>query len=115
MPYKKKTPSVDDIIGSAEPASVSSVKEPVKDVADAQPLVEEKPQEPVRQAQGESVMPVPKPQAEQVQEPVREFGPRLDTQTYEVSGILDIMPEDTAFCALNLFPQDATFIFPSLR
>src|SRR3989344_920853 len=115
MPYKKKTPSVDDIIGSAEPASVSSVKpsfakasedkEPVKDVADAQPLVEEKPQEPVRQAQGESVMPVPKPQAEQVQEPVREFGPRLDTQTYEASGILDIMPEGHGFLRPKFIPS----------
>jgi len=81
------------------------VKEPVKDVADAQPLVEEKPQEPVRQAQGESVMPVPKPQAEQVQEPVREFGPRLDTQTYEVSGILDIMPEGHGFLRPKFIPS----------
>ena len=119
MPYKKKSPSVSDIIG--EPADEKSTDTPVESVRpvrkpqdketkqdekdveevkspalDGEPKEEAKEEFAQKQARAASAQGFGEP---------KEYGPRLDTQTYEVSGILDIMPEGHGFLRPKFIPS----------
>ena len=105
MPYKRKPPTVSDIIG--EPSEIKPDESSAEKALAGKPVEEKVPEKekdgPLESSKNKPEEPSAAP-AQSLSEP-REFGPRLDTQTYEVSGILDIMPEGHGFLRPKFIPS----------
>ena len=105
MPYKRKPPTVSDIIG--EPSEIKPDESSAEKALADKPVEEKVPEKekdgPLESSKNKPEEPSAAP-AQSLSEP-REFGPRLDTQTYEVSGILDIMPEGHGFLRPKFIPS----------